>query len=205
MGCRYYAVPQATTDGQGAFRCPCWDQGSFRLAPRHRTRINYARTWGGSSAGRAPRSHRGGQGFDPPPLHHRIAKGCGKPQPFFVPGLRLPALHRAPCLTSPLCRSELARMLLRRIRNIRASPDLQNKLHLAKGSGSRLVAAFADRRKGRGSPQPFPLPPSSGSELVGQPQQVVAAPFDVFQGTVLGARVGPVGLVGQVAGLQQEG
>lgn len=26
--------------------------------------------WGGSSAGRAPRSHRGGQGFDPPPLHH---------------------------------------------------------------------------------------------------------------------------------------
>ena len=25
---------------------------------------------GGSSAGRAPRSHRGGQGFDPPPLHH---------------------------------------------------------------------------------------------------------------------------------------
>ncbi len=26
--------------------------------------------WGGSSAGRASRSHREGQGFDPPPLHH---------------------------------------------------------------------------------------------------------------------------------------
>ena len=27
-------------------------------------------SWGVSSAGRAPRLHRGGQGFDPPTLHH---------------------------------------------------------------------------------------------------------------------------------------
>ena len=30
--------------------------------------------WGGSSAGRASRSHREGQGFDPPPLHHIRSK-----------------------------------------------------------------------------------------------------------------------------------
>ena len=39
---------------------------------RRRRTLNLPRTWGGSSAGRAPRSHRGGQGFDPPPLHHSI-------------------------------------------------------------------------------------------------------------------------------------
>ena len=39
------------------------------LAQPYLTQLNYAGTWGGSSAGRAPRSHRGGQGFDPPPLH----------------------------------------------------------------------------------------------------------------------------------------
>ena len=54
------------------------------LAPHASMALEFHRTWGGSSAGRAPRSHRGGQGFDPPPLHHRIAKGRGKPRPFFV-------------------------------------------------------------------------------------------------------------------------
>lgn len=36
--------------------------------------LDFHRTWGGSSAGRAPRSHRGGQGFDPPPLHHQVVE-----------------------------------------------------------------------------------------------------------------------------------
>ena len=34
--------------------------------------------WGCSSVGRAPRSHRGGQGFESPHLHHRSGSGRGR-------------------------------------------------------------------------------------------------------------------------------
>jgi hypothetical protein len=68
-------------EGQGVVVC---EERRGGLAQPYLTQIDYVGTWGGSSAGRAPRSHRGGQGFDPPPLHHRIAKGCGQPQPFFL-------------------------------------------------------------------------------------------------------------------------
>src|SRR5215212_8817376 len=38
-----------------------------------------ARPWGCSSAGRAPRSHRGGQGFESPHLHHLPSPGPESP------------------------------------------------------------------------------------------------------------------------------
>src|SRR5688572_23709880 len=39
--------------------------------------------WGGSSAGRAPRSQCGGREFDPHPLHHHSFKGSDSSEPFF--------------------------------------------------------------------------------------------------------------------------
>jgi putative membrane protein len=39
---------------------------------REGSRATLRRPWGCSSAGRAPRSHRGGQGFESPHLHHPI-------------------------------------------------------------------------------------------------------------------------------------
>jgi hypothetical protein len=41
-----------------------------RATLRARFRAATPRSWGCSSAGRAPRSHRGGQGFESPHLHH---------------------------------------------------------------------------------------------------------------------------------------
>ena len=44
--------------------------------------------WGGSSAGRAPRSQCGGREFDPPPLHNKslFHAACG---PFLFPHPRM--------------------------------------------------------------------------------------------------------------------
>lgn len=58
------------------------------LAQAHPTRLDYTGTWGGSSAGRAPRSHRGGQGFDPPPLHHQVVQGNSRKAGIPHQGLR---------------------------------------------------------------------------------------------------------------------
>src|SRR3954469_14450348 len=57
--------------------------------------------WGCSSAGRAPRSHRGGQGFESPHLHHLPIPGpsyrCPDAPRRRVFGVRgLPALSRRP-------------------------------------------------------------------------------------------------------------
>jgi hypothetical protein len=48
---------------------PCTDRALHRQTSRRSRAILISR-WGGSSAGRAPRSQCGGREFDPPPLHH---------------------------------------------------------------------------------------------------------------------------------------
>ena len=55
----------------GSTRSPC-----YTLRPVRRPRGDRLTRWGCSSAGRAPRSHRGGQGFESPHLHHRSTSGA---------------------------------------------------------------------------------------------------------------------------------